>query len=144
MSVRGVGVPLGIGNSLAGGAVSGLLVVAAVRNLGLSDDSPAIGALFAATAVGALAASWLIGPLQRRAEDDRGVHADDGPRDHESMMDEFEKAGAGSAGAAVLMTAFREAFAGDGEHTGQERRRYYDFIVETTIAGVSAQLPSKE
>ena len=58
---------LGIGNSLAGGAVAGLLVVAAVRTLGLDTDSPAIGVLFGAGAVGALSASWLIGPLQRRA-----------------------------------------------------------------------------
>jgi len=57
---------LGIGNSLSGGAVSGLLIVAAVRTLGLHTGSPAIGVLFGASAVGALAASWLIGPLQRR------------------------------------------------------------------------------
>ncbi|SMQ71230.1 Predicted arabinose efflux permease, MFS family [Plantibacter sp. VKM Ac-1784] len=57
---------LGIGNSLAGGAVSGLLIVAAVRTLGLDTDSPAIGVLFGASAVGALASSWLIGRLQRR------------------------------------------------------------------------------
>lgn len=37
---------LGIGNSLAGGAVSGLVVVAAVRSLGLDADSSAIGVLF--------------------------------------------------------------------------------------------------
>lgn len=57
---------LGVGNSLAAGAVSGLLIVAAVRSLGLGSDSPAVGVLFGAGAVGALAASWLIGPLQKR------------------------------------------------------------------------------
>lgn len=76
--------------------------------------------------------------------DERLMHEDDGPRDHEAMMAEFGKAGAGSPGAAVLMAAFQEAFSGGGEQTERERRRYYDFIVETTIAGVSAQLPSKE
>jgi MFS family permease len=58
---------LGIGNSLAGGAVSGLVVVAAVRSLGLDADSSAIGVLFGGAAIGALAASWLIGPLQKRS-----------------------------------------------------------------------------
>ncbi|CAL4861258.1 MFS transporter [Microbacterium sp. MM2322] len=57
---------LGVGNSLAAGAVSGLLIVAAVRTLGLDSDSPSIGVLFGAGAVGALAASWLVGPLQKR------------------------------------------------------------------------------
>ncbi|WP_285040237.1 MFS transporter [Plantibacter sp. LMC-P-059a] len=57
---------LGIGNSLAGGAVSGLLIVTAVRSLGLASDSAAIGVLFGAAAVGALVSSWVIGPLQRR------------------------------------------------------------------------------
>jgi predicted MFS family arabinose efflux permease len=58
---------LGIGNSLAGGAVSGLVVVAAVRSLGLDADSSAIGVLFGGAAIGALGASWLIGPLQKRS-----------------------------------------------------------------------------
>ncbi|MBM7517264.1 MFS transporter [Nocardioides nitrophenolicus] len=58
---------LGTGASLAGGAVSGLLVVVGVEQLGLDVDSPALGWLFAAGAVGTLLASLALPRLQRRA-----------------------------------------------------------------------------
>lgn len=57
---------LGAGNSLAGGAVAGLLVVIGVEQLGLASDSPALGWLFAAGAVGTFAASLSLPRLQRR------------------------------------------------------------------------------
>jgi MFS family permease len=57
---------LGAGNSLAGGAVAGLLVVIGVEQLGLSSDSPVLGWLFAAGAVGTFAASLSLPRLQRR------------------------------------------------------------------------------
>lgn len=57
---------LGTGNSLAGGAVTGLLVVIGVEQLGLADDSPALGWLFAAGAVGTFAASLSLPRVQRR------------------------------------------------------------------------------
>ncbi|MFC5012932.1 MFS transporter [Nocardioides plantarum] len=57
---------LGAGNSLAGGAVSGLLVVIGVEQLGLPPDSPALGWLFAAGAVGTFAASLSLPRVQAR------------------------------------------------------------------------------
>jgi MFS family permease len=57
---------LGIGNSLTGGAVLGLLVATVVRHLGLADDDPRIGWFYAATAIGALAATMALPRLSRR------------------------------------------------------------------------------
>lgn len=57
---------LGTGASLAGGAVAGLLVVLGVEQLGLAADSPALGWLFAAGAVGTFAASLALPRLQAR------------------------------------------------------------------------------
>lgn len=57
---------LGVGNSLTGGVVAGLLVVHATRSLGLTTDDWRIGLLFAAVAAGALLASLLLGPVSRR------------------------------------------------------------------------------
>ena len=56
---------LGTGASLAGGAVSGLLVVVGVEQLGLATDSPRLGWLFAAGAVGTFVASLALPRLQR-------------------------------------------------------------------------------
>jgi len=56
---------LGTGASLAGGAVSGLLVVVGVEQLGLTTDSPRLGWLFAAGAVGTFVASLALPRLQR-------------------------------------------------------------------------------
>lgn len=57
---------LGAGNSLAGGAVAGLLVVVGVEQLGLGVDSPRLGWLFAAGAAGTFLASLALPRLQRR------------------------------------------------------------------------------
>ncbi len=57
---------LGAGVSFTGGAVTGLLVVYAVRALGTSDSGAQIGLLFSAAAAGALAASVLLPILSRR------------------------------------------------------------------------------
>ncbi|MFV9504810.1 MAG: MFS transporter [Oscillochloridaceae bacterium umkhey_bin13] len=57
---------VGFGNSLSGGAVIGLLVVYAVRALGLGQTDGRIGLLYTASAVGGLAASLLLPPLARR------------------------------------------------------------------------------
>lgn len=56
---------LGTGASLAGGAVTGLLVVVGVEQLGLASDSPRLGWLFAAGAVGTFLASLALPRLQR-------------------------------------------------------------------------------
>lgn len=57
---------LGFGNSLTGGAVTGMLVVYAVRALGLAERDTRIGVLFAAGAVGSLVASLLLPRLSKR------------------------------------------------------------------------------
>jgi hypothetical protein len=57
---------LGTGASLAGGAVSGLLVVVGVEQLGLATDSSRLGWLFAAGAVGTFVASLALPRVQRR------------------------------------------------------------------------------
>jgi hypothetical protein len=57
---------LGFGNSFTGGAVSGLLVVYAVRALGLSTNDARIGLLFTAGALGSLLASLLLPQATRR------------------------------------------------------------------------------
>lgn len=51
---------LGFGNSLTGGAVVGLLVVYAVRGLGLAQNDVRIGWLFTAGAIGALVVSLIL------------------------------------------------------------------------------------
>ena len=51
---------LGFGNSFTGGAVGGLLIVYAVRALGLSSADGRLGLLFAAGALGSLLASLLL------------------------------------------------------------------------------------
>lgn len=57
---------LGMGNSLAAGAVSGLLVVYGVEALGIADSDAALGYLFAAGGVGAFAATLALPPLTHR------------------------------------------------------------------------------
>jgi MFS family permease len=57
---------LGVGNSLTGGAFSGLLVVYGVESLGLGDDDPRLGVLYAVGAIGALAGTLALPRLTRR------------------------------------------------------------------------------
>ena len=57
---------LGVGNSLTGGAVLGLVVVAAVRNLGLAEDDGRIGLLYAAAGAGSLLAGLLLPSIRTR------------------------------------------------------------------------------
>lgn len=56
----------GFGASLAYGGVSGLLVVVGVEQVGLADDAPELGWLYAASALGALIGSAVLPTLQRR------------------------------------------------------------------------------
>lgn len=74
--------------------------------------------------------------------DERLLHEDDGPRDHASMMDEFRRATAGSPGIAVLTEEFITPFAAGGDTAARQRRAYYDFVVQTTIAGLEAVMAS--
>lgn len=55
----------GFGASLAWGGVSGLLVVVGVEQVGLTDDAPQLGWLYAASALGTLIGSSMLPALQR-------------------------------------------------------------------------------
>ena len=57
---------LGFANAVMGGAVTGLVVVYAVRALGLADTDARVGWLFTSMAVGALAGSALLGRITKR------------------------------------------------------------------------------
>ncbi|WP_207843794.1 MFS transporter [Williamsia soli] len=56
---------VGIGVSLANGVVVGLMVVVGVERLGLQDDDARLGALYAATALGAFLISLVSAKIQR-------------------------------------------------------------------------------
>jgi hypothetical protein len=56
---------VGVGVSLANGVVVGLMVVVGVRRLGLSDNDSRLGALYAATALGAFLISLVSARIQR-------------------------------------------------------------------------------
>lgn len=58
---------LGVGNSLTAGAVTGLVVVVAVQQIGLDSHDSRIGLLYAAAAAGSLAAAQLLPRLQSQA-----------------------------------------------------------------------------
>lgn len=72
--------------------------------------------------------------------DDRLLHEGDGPRDHTTMMREFQAAGADSPGVAVLTDSLMRPFTGGGTDAERWREDYYRFVVENTIAGLAAQL----
>jgi hypothetical protein len=57
---------LGVGNSVTGGAVSALLVVFAVRDLGLSEEGSGVGILIAVSATGAFLAALALPRLTDR------------------------------------------------------------------------------
>ncbi|ORT53498.1 MFS transporter [Frankia sp. KB5] len=56
---------LGVGNSLTAGFITGLVVVVAVRQLGLTTDDGRVGLLYAAAGAGSLLASLMLARVQR-------------------------------------------------------------------------------
>ncbi|MBB5874564.1 MFS family permease [Allocatelliglobosispora scoriae] len=56
----------GFGLSMAGGGITGLLIVHADEMLGIATTDKRIGLLYTAGAVGALGAAWLLTPMTRR------------------------------------------------------------------------------
>lgn len=73
--------------------------------------------------------------------DDRLQHEGDGPRDHATMMAEFLEMPTASAEVQAMGPEFIRPFAEGGDAAARMRWRYYRFVVDTTIAGLSAQLP---
>ncbi len=57
---------MGVGNSVTGGAVAGLIVVLGVEQLDLPDSDGRLGLLYAAAAIGAFLGSVVLSRLQRR------------------------------------------------------------------------------
>lgn len=71
--------------------------------------------------------------------DDRRQHDDDGPRDHTTMMAEFARLPSSPA-ARALGDGFIASFAAGGEAAERMRWTYYEFAVDTVIAGLAARL----
>lgn len=72
--------------------------------------------------------------------DDRRQHEGDGPRDHATMMAEFLQMPTASAELEAMGQDFIRPFAEGGETAALLRWRYYRFVVDTTIAGLGAQV----
>ncbi|MDG4765896.1 TetR/AcrR family transcriptional regulator [Solwaraspora sp. WMMD406] len=72
--------------------------------------------------------------------DDRLQHEGDGPRDHASMMAEFEQMPTSSAGVRAMGQEVIRPFAEGGEIAMKMRWDYYRFVVDITIAGLDATI----
>lgn len=72
--------------------------------------------------------------------DDRHQHEEDGPRDHATMMAEFDRMAADSDRMRVMGQDFIGRLAQGGQPAEQMRFEYLRFVVDTTIAGLDAAL----
>lgn len=72
--------------------------------------------------------------------DQRAEHEDDGPRDHASMMREFDRLGTDSPGVTLLRSTMIEPYTRGAGRAEAERAAYYLSVVEVTLAGVAAVL----
>lgn len=72
--------------------------------------------------------------------DDRLLHEDDGPRDHAAMMADFERVAVDDPDLGARALALVRPFSSGGEEAARNRRRYFDFTVETTVRGLRARL----
>lgn len=70
--------------------------------------------------------------------DERLLHEDDGPRDHASLMEELRSALREHPGVAGWSEEFIADFAAGGEQAARMRERYYRYVVDVTIAGITA------
>lgn len=72
--------------------------------------------------------------------DERLLHEDDGPRDHAAMMADFERVAVDDRELGARALALVRPFSAGGEEAALNRRRYYDFTVDTTVRGLRARL----
>lgn len=72
--------------------------------------------------------------------DDRYQHEGDGPRDHATMMAEFNKVATVSEQAHILAQDLLDRFTQEGQAATQARWEYYHFMIETTLAGLRTLL----
>lgn len=78
--------------------------------------------------------------------DDRLQHEGDGPRDHATMMTEFQELTSVSDTVRAMGQEFIRPFAAGGEAAARIRWAYYRFAVDTTIAGLASETgaPSRD
>jgi len=76
--------------------------------------------------------------------DDRRQHEGDGPRDHATMMAEFNETPTASEQVRAMGRDFIGPFAEGGDVAERMRWDYYRFIVEITIAGLDETLRADE
>lgn len=69
--------------------------------------------------------------------DDRLQHEGDGPRDHATMMAEFQQLPTVTGAVRTMGEEFIRPFAAGGEPANRTRWEYYRLVVETTIAGLA-------
>lgn len=72
--------------------------------------------------------------------DDRLLHEEDGPRDHASMMREFERISTGQPGMDVFKNSLMRPYAEGGESAVRARFGYFRFCIDITITGLNAWL----
>jgi len=96
---------------------------------GFGADAPSAYAVLLNTAMTTIATG-----------DDRRQHEEDGPRDHSTMMAEFERLHAASPAAMAIGNDFIGAFAAGGDTAERMRWSYYGFAIDTVIAGLSSRL----
>lgn len=72
--------------------------------------------------------------------DERLVDEGDGTRDHDLMVRTFRDTGSQSPGVAVLDTTLMAGFTVDQPGSAQAQARYYGFVIDATIAGLSSML----
>jgi len=74
--------------------------------------------------------------------DDRLRHEGDGPRDHASMMEEFDALVTDAEELRDMRDTFMLPFARGGEDAGRMREQAYRAMIDVTIAGLASQLPA--
>lgn len=74
--------------------------------------------------------------------DDRMMHEGDGPRDHATMMREFEATTGESHGVRVLTRHMVAPMASGGRNAEELSARYYEWQLEVTIRGLEEMLSS--
>jgi AcrR family transcriptional regulator len=99
--------------------------IESLRRSGFGDNAPTVYAVMMSTATQIIAAG-----------DDRRQHADDGPRDHESMMAEFAALSPASPGLEALMDGYTSRFTGSDAAVEATRQAHYELVLEALMDGL--------
>lgn len=103
-----------------------------LRQAGFGDDATRTYALLFNTAV-----------LTLSMTDERLAHEGDGPRDHASMMAEFEQMTLDSDDMQQEWESFIRPFATGPESAARAREDYFRFAVDTAITGLATRLDQR-